>query len=308
MTDEAVQEGKKLVGIEGELSVPELVKQLSRRMRSVHPDSFTDHERKKEAEEQFKQINDIIERIRDEADSRALELSRADDSGQQMETELVRAEAENAAKVEKIRTLQLELANANDRIRRLEEQLRQSGSEEIRIKTREFNRNHGLRSSHVVTAGIGIAAGASWLTFSRVSNTVGELRSMIPGNAAWLDWTGVTVILTATAWIAARAYRNARFRNRVRTVLTDDFAVQFQAYLEKSLEPDQRLRSFSNRDVVSFLQSYSGRHIVLLRFLHKRTLWRSLMDDLKECFITDKITRARSKKPAVKASSPATGL
>jgi len=283
---------KEFLQINEEFSSIELLSLLKDHRKRIHPDKFTDKEASKEAEEKFKQLNELVEEL-----DRYIEIEKLSRGAKELalyeplyDNVALQKEIEKAN--EKIETLESDNEKLEKENKELQQTLEEKKINELSKEEKELRNLYKPSSQKLASLGIVFLLSLALTIMTKIEDVSAMIKKYSPIDDQTINKGIFFIFIILLVAIIKQYTEHLMFRRKVAMVCSPKFSKSFLKYLSLIKEWDEeKPKDFSEADVFSFISGAETKWKRLLSFLGFNLFNDETCDRLKDYFINSLINK-----------------
>jgi hypothetical protein len=281
---------KEFLQIDEECSLFELFERLREYRNSIHPDKFQDEETKKEAEEKFKEAQNLWQELK-----RAIEREKLEKKS--TEIQYYKSVYENVDLIKELDEARIKISELDSKIVQitherdgLEKELSEKQTELVEEEFKKIESIYKPTKLSLASLGISTILVSLLAIFSQVESVAEKIRLYSPFSDSMFNIFifGVFILLLV---INLKKYIELNFIKRKATqICSPKIVEEFRDFLFEKYSNKER-GNFSELDVFKFLENKSPAYKKYLPFSGIRVYDIETIDNLKNVFINNLIMK-----------------
>lgn len=246
-----IQKVKNALDISDDLSSTELYDRLFNYRNAVHPDKFVDEDAKKEAEEKFKNISNLLGELSKHIQQETIQKKPSELIVIKNELELVNSKQLSIDYEAKIQTLEITLRSKEEEIITLKKNVKSLENKQIDQKTQELIKHYQTSKPGFFRLGIAFVFSLAMAVITKVDEIAKFLLKYSPVDPKLIN-TGIFAVVLLIPLIYLKSYYESREVEYIaKKIKTPKFLNKFMEHLKANNLND----TFSELDVYQFLSN-----------------------------------------------------
>jgi hypothetical protein len=281
-----IQRVKEFLQITDDLSSIELLHLLKDHRKRIHPDKFTEEVAKKEAEDKFKTIGQLIEEL-----DRLIQIEKVNRGAKELalyeplyDNVSLQNELEAAKnKIEDLESKNTELQRDNDE---LQKSLEQKQSNEMEKEAQELKALYKPSPQRLASLGIVFLLSAALATMTKIEEVYSVIKKYSPIEEGYISPVVFGIFIFTLFIVLKQFIENKSIARRTGEVCSPLHCREFLQYLSEVNEQEEnRPKMFTESDALAFIYGKKTWWKKTLSFLGFRMFHIETNDRLKNYFI-----------------------
>lgn len=281
-----IQKVKEVLQVTDDFSSIELLQLLKDHRKRIHPDKFTEETAKKEAEEKFKTIGQLIEEL-----DRVIQIEKVNRGAKELalyeplyDNVTLQNELEEAkGKIEDLESKNDELQKANDE---LQKALEEKQTSEIEKEAQELKGLYKPSPQRLASLGIVFLLSAALVTMTKIEEVYAVIIKYSPIEETYIRPVVFGVFIFTLFIVIKQFIENKAMARRTGEVCSPLHCRDFLQYLSKIKEQEEnRPKIFTESDALAFIYGRATWWKKALSFLGFKMFHIETNDRLKNYFI-----------------------
>ncbi|WP_417801180.1 hypothetical protein [Tenacibaculum sp.] len=284
ITNSIIQEVKDELGISDDIPSTRLYDLLHKYRTTQHPDKFTDENLKEVAEEKFKKINSLLDKL-----SQYIELEKQQKPANELSifqndyeiTDLKQSTVHLEKEIEKLKN---EIKSNEYLIKRIRKENKRLKKDYVDKKTEELIKEYKPTKKSLLSLGIIFILTLITGVLTKVEEIANFIFKYSPFEESTLNFTIFSILILIPVFYGKMLFEQKQIKKASKLIKTPKLTKEFLDYLkEKELE-----RDFNEYNVYEFLHSKFISQNRIVRFINSKIFHLyndNTIDDLKDLFV-----------------------
>lgn len=292
ITVSIIQRARDFLKVEGDVGGVELHRLLREYRNAVHPDKVRDEEAKKTAEEIFKNVQSLLQELTQFLEQERLSRKPTELAFYSAAYDSVTVQAElDATKAERDE-LREENKNLDEQLKSLTDAEAKTQAEALKHETEGINELYKPGKASIASLGIVFLLTAVSGIMTKIEEVTNFLRKYSPVDEIVINKILFFLFLAILLITAKRLIEYHAMKQKLNETSSSEFAAHFMGYLTAHKGWDEKcIRTFSERDVVFFIECNISRRRKCLEILGFKLFSIECVETLKKFFIHTLITK-----------------
>lgn len=251
LTTSIIQKVKDELGITEDLPSIELYDLLHKHRNLQHPDKFADEERKKDAEEKFKRLNELLNELSKYIELEKQQKKPSDIIPYQKDYEIVKSKQQAIDYEAKIKELQLINDYKDREIKTLRKEIASLQKDKVEEKTNDLIKHYKPSKKSLISQGIAFLVALVVGVLTKIDEVAIVLSKYFPFDPIYLNYFIFGILVFIPLRFITQYFLENKIDKAAKRIRTPLFNKKFLNYLSEKDIKDY----FTEMNVYDFLQT-----------------------------------------------------